>query len=139
MSIYQQINVATHANVGAPGPLLANLVGLSDETLADLSAHLDTATMADPAMAGLQGTGFVPVATPPPSVRILSHYDFMMRIPQPKRVAIRASTDGVVVDFVAMMGAATNVNLDDPQTDAGLNYCVSVGLLAADDVTAILA
>jgi hypothetical protein len=48
--------------IGEPGPLPAELVGLADETLADLSAHLDPEACA---ALGYVGQGFLYVDPPP--------------------------------------------------------------------------
>lgn len=67
---YQRIVVSTGALIGAPGPLPEHLVGLENETLANLSAALSPATIAQ---LDLADTGFLyvadPVPPPPPPPR----------------------------------------------------------------------
>lgn len=133
MSIFQQINVATQANIGAPGPLPSFLVGLSDATLADLSARLDAATMASPHLAPLAGMGFVRVADPPPpALRWITPYQFLQRFTAAERIAIEGSTDKAVQDFLFELGKLPvdqeSLNLDDPQTQQGVGYLASAGV-----------
>lgn len=136
MSTYQQIVVATQANVGARGPLPAFLVGLSDTTLADLSAHLDPTSMESPHLAPLAGMGFTRVSDPPSNPRWVSPYTFLQRFTPAERQAIEASTDKVVVDFLTLLhaippgsdGVSTGVYLDDPQTQGAVAYMASSGV-----------
>lgn len=58
MILYQRKNLSDDSNIGNAGALPAELVGLADESLADLS-------WADPAL-GYDGQGFVPVTVPDP-------------------------------------------------------------------------
>lgn len=134
---YQRVVVSTGANVGAPGPLPEELMGLSDATLANLPAALPEATLAQ---LGYTNAGFLPVADPPPATpRIISHYDFLNRFTSAERVAIRGSTDGAVVDLMDMMREAAAVNLDDAATQQGVSYLASLGLIGAARPAAILA
>ncbi len=57
--MYQKIIVATGEPLGEPAPLPAELQGLADETLRDLSPLRDQVPQYD-------GIGFVPVAEAPP-------------------------------------------------------------------------
>ena len=59
--MYQQIRLSDASLVGPPGPVPANLVGLSDAVLADLSAAIE------PAPPGFDGQGFWPVVVTTPS------------------------------------------------------------------------
>ena len=80
------------------------------------------------------------VQRPQATTRVWSRYAFMMRIPTPKRIGIRAAakSDPVVEDFVALLDAVSEVHSDDPGTVAGLDYLVSIGLLEATEKEVIL-
>ena len=67
--MYANINLVDNTLIGQPGSLPANLIGLGNEVLSDLSAGVD------PAPAGFAQTGFWPVTlvTPP--------YDATSQIP----------------------------------------------------------
>jgi hypothetical protein len=64
MIVYQQRTLDPAADVGTPGPLPLFLVGLADETLADLPAGLDVAAVEE---LGLANTGYLPVEVPDPA------------------------------------------------------------------------
>lgn len=81
-----------------------------------------------------------PPPGPPPPVRICSVFELMYgRVTTPERIAIRASTNPVVVDFVAALEVISQVELDGPLTVQGVNYLESVGLLAPGRAAEILA
>lgn len=118
---YQRKNLADNSDIGAPADLPPELVGLADDSLADLS-------WADPSL-GYSGQGFIPVtvADPgPPAAVWISVYAFYQLFHQSERIAIFASTDPVVQDFIRLIGTVSTtgptLNLDDPQTIAGVNY-----------------
>lgn len=74
---YQRKDLASGENIGEPAALPAELQGLSDEGLADLSAHLPGAA----AQLGYAGQGFFPVpgvppVDPPTPVRIGKYWLF---------------------------------------------------------------
>jgi len=64
--------------------------------------------------------------------------EFARRLTQAERLAIRASTDPVVVDFLWLLDRASEVRLDDPDTQAGVGHMVHVGLLPPERADAIL-
>lgn len=66
---------------------------------------------------------------PLPPVRALSRLEFLRRFTAAERIAIRASTDPVVEDMMALQDAAEYIDIDDADTQAGLQYLASVGLL----------
>lgn len=63
MTNYQRITVSTGAEIGEPAPLPADLMGLTDDSLADLSAALNAEACEQ---LGYAGQGFLPVADPEP-------------------------------------------------------------------------
>lgn len=83
-----------------------------------------------------------PPPPPPPTLgRIISPAQFLMLFTPLERVAIRNSTDAVVVDFIRLveLPSLTQVELDNPQTQLGVQYLVSEGLITSERATAILA
>jgi hypothetical protein len=107
--------------MGDPAPLPAELVGLADDSLADLSAALGVA--ADET--GFAGQGFFPFTPeppPPPPVDELHKVDFMRLFTQAERIAIRqaAKLNPVVEDYQAMLDAATIIRLSDDDIQEGI-------------------
>ena len=74
----------------------------------------------------------------PPDLQ-LSKLAFLRRFTAEERIAIRASTDPVIVDFLHLLDLAQEVRLNDADTQAGVRHLESVGLLAAGRAEAILA
>lgn len=68
----------------------------------------------------------------------LTPLEFARRLSAAERIAIRASIDPVVVDFLWMLDRAREVRLDDPDTIAGVGYLEAAGLLGAGRAAAIL-
>lgn len=135
MTTYQQINVLTQANVGTPGPLPAALEGLSEASLANLAAALDPAQLADPTIAAYAQSGFKRVADPAPDPRWITLYQFFQRFTAAERQAIEASTDAAVKDFLQVLNtlptSGPSLCLDDPNTQAGVNYLEQTAKLIA--------
>jgi len=126
-------------NMGDPAPLPAELVGLSDASLADLSAALGVA--ADET--GFAGQGFFPFTPeppPPPPVDELHKVDFLRLFTQAERIAIRqaAKVNPVVEDYQAMLDAATIIRLSDPDIQEGIPELEDAGLLAPGRAAQIL-
>lgn len=69
----------------------------------------------------------------------LSATDFMRRFTLGERVAIRGSTDPVVVDFLDLLDKSPNVNLKDALTIQGIQYLEAQGLLTNGRSAQILA
>lgn len=71
----------------------------------------------------------------------LTPFQFKSRLTAQERIAIRAAaaSDPVVADFLDMLGSASEVLTGDPQTIAGVDYMVSVGLLTAERAAEVLA
>lgn len=66
---------------------------------------------------------------------------FMRRFTMAERIAIRsaATTDPMIADLMAMQAAATYIDLDDPDTQAGVAYLESLGIIAAGRAAQVLA
>jgi len=127
--------------MGVPAPLPAELVGLSDECLADLSAAVPAAAQE----LGYAGQGFFPVEpdppTPPPPSRVLNKVDFARLFTQAERIAIddAANINPVVRDYDRMLNRAPNVNLDDPDVQTGVPLLELGGLIGVGRAAQILA
>jgi hypothetical protein len=107
--------------MGDPAPLPAALVGLSDASLADLSAALGVAA----GELGFDGQGFFPFTPPPPEpepVDELHKVDFLRLFTQAERIAIRqaAKVNPIVEDYQAMLDAATVIRLSDADIQEGI-------------------
>lgn len=118
-----------------PADLPPELVGLSNESLADLS-------WTDAAL-GYHGQRFMPVEVTvevPQEPRRIARIQFMQRIPAAARIAIRTAgkTNPIVEDFLDLLAASLVIELDHNDTVMGLGYLQQQGLLTAEDVAAIL-
>lgn len=126
---YQRKNLADMSDIGSAGPVPAELRGLADISLADLS-------WADPAL-GYSGQGFFPV------IRTVSALAFKQRLTGAERIAIRAAaaSDAVITDFLDLLDTPGQglIELDHPDTVAGMAYLVAHSLLTADRAAAIRA
>lgn len=126
---YQRKLLADMSSVGEAGPLPAELANLADESLVDLS-------WADGAL-GYHGQGFFPVA------RTISALAFKQRLSSTERMAIRAAaaSDAVIADFLDLLNTPGQglIELDNPDTVAGLAYLVAHDLLTADRAAALRA
>jgi hypothetical protein len=125
--------------MGDPAPLPAELVGLSDASLADLSAALGVA--ADET--GYAGQGFFPFTPeppPPPPVDELHKVDFLRLFTQAERIAIRqaAKVNPVVEDYQAMLDAATIIRLSDADIQEGIPELEDAGLIGPGRAAQIL-
>jgi hypothetical protein len=69
----------------------------------------------------------------------LSVTDFKKRFTFAERTALLSSADAGVKVFLDELNTATAVRLDDPDTVAGMNYVVGLGLLTAQRRDQILA
>jgi len=138
MTLYQR-KTLPDTLMGDPAPLPAELVGLADASLADLSAALGVA--ADET--GFAGQGFFPFTPPPPPpppVDELHKVDFLRLFTQAERIAIRqaAKVNPVVEDYQAMLDAATIIRLSDPDIQEGIPELEDAGLLAPGRAAQIL-
>jgi len=75
------------------------------------------------------------VASP---IRQLSKRAFMQRFTQAERIAIRNSTDDVVIDIHEDLKMSSYVDLDDASVSQALAYFVSQTILSSDRPTQIL-
>ena len=126
--------------MGEPAPLPAELVGLSDESLADLSAALPDS--ADER--GYAGQGFFPVEPPPPpppAVDELHKVDFLRLFTQAERIAIReaAKVNPLIADYQDMLDATDKPRLSDPDIQTGVPLLELGGFLAPGRAAQILA
>ncbi|MCA6276598.1 MAG: hypothetical protein IM662_02415 [Phenylobacterium sp.] len=126
--------------IGDPAPLPAELVGLSDASLADLSAAVPEAAQE----LGYAGQGFFPVQPdppPPPVVDELNKIDFLRLFTQAERIAIReaAADNPLISDYQHMLDAATVVRLSDPDIQTGVPLLELGGLIGAGRAAQILA
>ena len=126
--------------MGDPAPLPAELVGLSDACLADLSAALGVA--ADET--GFAGQGFFPFTPeppPPPPVDELHKVDFLRLFTQAERIAIRqaAKVNQVVEDYQDMLEVSPEkVRLSDPDIQEGVPELEDAGLIGPGRAAQIL-
>ena len=83
----------------------------------------------------------VPVPPVPERVRILTHLQYMNRFTDAELVTIYtvAKTNVPVEVWLAKFNAASEINLDDPNTVAGLQTMEAAGLIGAGRAAEILA
>ena len=81
---------------------------------------------------------FTPTTTPP-DMRV-TKLAFKQRMTAAERIAIRtaATTDAIVYDFMDLVDSATFIDLARQDTQDGVNYLESAGLLAAGRAAQIL-
>jgi len=134
---YQEINVSDGSHVGDPAPLPAELVGLADESLADLDQALD------PTPEQFVGKGYLPIepAPPPPPSVILSSYEFLLLFTSAERIAILTAGQAsmAIADWLNMLNHVPAVHLDDANTIAGVEALQTAGLIAGGRAAQILA
>lgn len=68
----------------------------------------------------------------------LTKLQFLRRFTSAERIAIRASTNPVIIDFMTLLDLAQDVRLDDPDTVAGVNYLESLNLIGEGRAAEIL-
>lgn len=87
----------------------------------------------DPRLVGVEIEPYEPPAPPPPPpVRVISALSFLERLTPDERIRIRraAKVSEGLEDWLDMLRAAQEVDLDDPRTVSGLNAMVNAGLLS---------
>lgn len=102
----------------------------------------DAAVASDEASIGwnyADGALIAPEAPEPHPVVQLTQLAFLRRFTTPERIAITASPDPLVQDFLTLLGMAQDVRLDDADTVMGTNYLEQSGLIGAGRAAAILA
>lgn len=84
---------------------------------------------------------FVPAVVPPvtPPAAIITQLEFLRRFNVGERIAIRSSTDPIIVDFLHLLSLAQDVRLDDPDVVDGLSYLEQEALLATGRAAEIVA
>lgn len=126
--------------MGSPAPLPAELVGLSDACLADLSAAVPDAAVE----LGYEGQGFFPYTPPPPPpppVDELNMVDFLRLFTQAERIAIleAAKTNAYVADYQNLLNATDRPRLSDPDMQVGIPLLELGGLIGPGRAAQILA
>ena len=77
--------------------------------------------------------------SPPPAKPVLlTQLAFLRRFTPQERIAIRSSTDPIIIDFLHLLSLAQDVRLDDLDTVAGVNYLEQQALLAEGRAAEIL-
>lgn len=72
------------------------------------------------------------------TVGILSKREFLTRFTLSERIAIRESTNPVVIDIRNLLDLAEFVRLNDPETQQSVGYLASIGLVTAQRMQEIL-
>ncbi len=133
--LYQRKLLSDGSDIGVPGELPAELRGLADVSLADLSWADD--------VLGYSGHGFVPVALPPVETPLaaVSPLAFRQLFTTAERIAIRtaAKTNTAVEDWLDLASVATEIHLDAAATVTGVGALETAGLIEAGRAAAILA
>jgi hypothetical protein len=140
MLLYQRRKLTTSEDIGGPAPLPVELEGLSNASLADLSAAIPDAV----SELGYAGDGFFLTALPyppPPPFYVVNKVDFLRLFTQAERINIRAAAavNPVVDDYQNMLDAATTVNLQDPDILTGVPLLEQAGLIGPGRAAQILA
>lgn len=74
-------------------------------------------------------------------VSIMTKFEFLSRLTMAERIAIRtaAKTDTIIEDFLSMMEIATDIDVKNETTIAGVDYLIEQKLLAPERRPEILA
>ena len=122
--------------------IVVNAIEAEENYIATLTEYdqvirTDTGTIGD---SYINGEFIRPTSTPAPVEAILNltKLEFLRRFTAEERIAIRASTNPIIVDFMELLNLAENVRLDDADTIAGVNYLESIALLAVGRAAIIL-
>ncbi|MBV5335808.1 hypothetical protein JZU48_02030 [bacterium] len=126
--------------MGDPAPLPAELVGLSDACLADLSAAVPDAAE----QLGYAGQGFFPFTPPaaePPPVDQLNKIDFLRLFTNEELGGLlqAAKVSAAVAVYQYKLDQAEVVRLSDPDIQAGIPALEASGLLGPGRAAQILA
>jgi hypothetical protein len=73
--------------------------------------------------------------------RVMTRLEFLRRFTSSERIATRAAAVGnpAIADMLALQDAAGYIDLDDPDTQAGVAYLESLGVIAAGRAAQVLA
>ena len=73
--------------------------------------------------------------------RVMTRLEFLRRFTAAERIATRAAAVGnpAVADMLALQDAASYIDLDDPDTQAGVAYLESLGIITAGRAAQVLA
>lgn len=124
-----------YAQVDATGVAYA-VSELADTVIAD---DLIPLSSLDSLVLGMKRVGDTWEAVPDNSTPTITPFTFLRRFTAPERVAIRASANPYVVDFMDLLNKATEVLQSDPDVQGGMAYLVSLGLLSQARADEILA
>lgn len=69
---------------------------------------------------------------------VLSRLEFLTKFTTQERIAIRSSTDPIIIDFMELLNMAENINLNDTNTKNGVGYLAYLGIIAPSRVGEIL-
>lgn len=138
--LYQRRRLATGEDLGAPAPLPAELAGLSDACLADLSASIPE--YAD--QVGYSGLGFLPFTPEPPPpapIDVMNKTDFSRLFTNAELAFLleKAKTDPMVAVYQYKLGLAESVRLSDPEIQSGVPALEAAGYLTPGRAAQILA
>lgn len=124
-----------YAQVDATGVAYA-VSELADTVIAD---NLIPLSSLDLSVLGMSRVGDAWEAVPDNSTPTITPLAFLRRFTAPERVAIRASANPYVVDFMDLLNKATEVLQSDPDVQGGMAYLVALGLLTQARADEILA
>ncbi len=68
----------------------------------------------------------------------VTRLEFLRRFTAEQRIAIRASTDPMIIDGRELLDMATDVSADDPDTILYVRYLEQQGFISAEDADRIL-
>ena len=73
--------------------------------------------------------------------RVMTRLEFLRRFTSSERIATRAAAVGnpAIADMLALQDAAGYIDLDDPDTQAGVAYLESLGIITAGRAAQVLA
>lgn len=145
--MFYQRKILPSTLIGGPAPLPAELVGLSDECLADLSASVPQAAQ----QLGYAGQGFFPVEEPsqppppppptPPPTTVLKSTQFLSLFTMAEVILIKqtAKTNTTVDYYQYMLDSAKTLSLNSKTVIDGVNSLEAFGLIAQGRAAQILA
>ena len=125
--LYQRKLVPSMVDIGEAAELPADLQGLDDTTLADLSRGLGQAAIE----LGYTGHGFFPASD---ADRWIHVGVYVQRFTTPERLAIKTAraSNPIVDDMMYVLERCELIYLDHADIIGGLTYLVSQGLIEPD-------